>query len=736
MSDLVFIYPPSSWLSGVNSSPQFNGCLGAAYCISYLAQNGYTAEPFLTTEPANVSKCVKQILAKKPKLVGFTVYNNNYCSSQLIARALKKRTPHMIILFGGPTPSVQAKTILKENDFVDICVRHEGEETCLELISLLENKNFDWQKASASLEKIKGINYRVDNIIRENPGRDILLVNRKVHNFLDKYPSPYLNGLLDSPGLGIITARGCNQHCTYCNCAVISKRIIATHSTDRVIEELDYISKKIVNTDGDPVAIFDDAFTLLPGRALEICNKIIENKIKLPLSCTTRCDKVNEELLEKMKEAGFKTISFSLESAVPRLLRIIGKVRPPGTNIDPHYEKEKEFIEKFKKYTTYTKKIGIETVSASIMIGLPTETQEEGQQTVDMIRSLGGSLDNYAHNIFHVFPGTPIFSNFEAFGLKLGKRSNLVYYNTIHTYDTNRIKPAPRSITEESAIIEDRMSMKSLALSIPGNTAAGFFIKVTLWADIISKELIFWLQEILAVDAILIQVYSNLDIALQHDEDNRDNLRQYITPTLCHHVFYQNSKKNGTLTFTPFRMFTWGQQLGFEIKLLNTKTGLLCPGSEIDLSQSICFDREKEDVLHFFHFMVNLAEKENAAEDLFNGPVFPYISTLCRWGQKIPNCRSLNTVIVDSHNNVKTCWNGKTIGKVGMAFNELEKNLQDLHRAIENKRDCQNCPRQAQCTRCIFPAPLTEGEYCDLKKSCDTVKTAELIRTFDSFKEL
>ncbi len=41
-----------------------------------------------------------------------------------------------------------------------------------------------------------------------------------------------------------------------------------------------------------------------------------------------------------------------------------------------------DFLEGFKKYITYAKKIGFETVYSSIILGLPTETLAEGRETV------------------------------------------------------------------------------------------------------------------------------------------------------------------------------------------------------------------------------------------------------------------------------------------------------------------------------------------------------------------
>ncbi|UCH92307.1 MAG: radical SAM protein [Candidatus Aminicenantes bacterium] len=733
---IIFVFPPAASSSNEYVSAHFNMCLGSAYTISYLVQKGLIARPFLTNEPINVSECAAQILSKKPKVVGFTVYDSNYCLCQLIAHALKEADPNIIILFGGPTASVQAEAILKNNDFVDICVRHEGEETCLELLSVMDNVNFDLKKALAFFEKIKGITFRTADHIQENPGRNILLENGKIPDFLDKYPSPYLSGVLDSAKPGIITARGCNQHCVYCNCAVMSKRIIATHSIDRVIRELDYISKKFDHNNGNNVIIYDDAFTLMPERALEICHRIIENKIKLPLVSVTRCDKVNEELIDTMKEAGFISIGFSLESAVPHILRKIGKVQHPNTKTDDNFEKEKEFIEKFKKYTSYAKKIGIEHIFSSIMLGLPGETLEEGQQTVNLIHSLEEKIDYYAHNIFKIYPGTPIFHNYEKYDMKLLMYDNQVHSRTIHTYDTCKIPLAPKSNMGVDTVNEDKVNIKTLALSPSKKTNFNYFNKIILCADMITGELILWLKKYLAVNGPIIQIYSNFDRAKQYHEDNKHALRKYMSPTTSHVGYYQTDIEDGVITLTPLRMHFLGKQCGVTIDLVKTGSGLSSSPAQVNRLQTICIDREKEDVLQLHQLLVRLSNKENTFNDLVDTPIFPYIGSLCRWEKSSANCRTSGTVIIDADNNVKTCWHGNAVGKVGMPFPGILENLKNIHRATENKRGCMNCNKQAECTKCIFPGPLFDKEYCDLKRNFNTGETAELIRAFDFFKVL
>jgi len=85
------------------------------------------------------------------------------------------------------------------------------------------------------------------------------------------------------------------------------------------MEELEYIAS--INLTNEAVTFFDDAFTLMPNRAKTICERINSSKIKRPLKCITRYDKVDKELLDLMKAAGFVSIGFSLESATPHVLR-------------------------------------------------------------------------------------------------------------------------------------------------------------------------------------------------------------------------------------------------------------------------------------------------------------------------------------------------------------------------------------------------------------------------------
>ncbi|NIM16089.1 MAG: radical SAM protein [Candidatus Aminicenantes bacterium] len=735
VNHMVFLCPPAS-SSSKGHPTRFRISLGAAYIIAYLREKGFNAAALESPVPITVRQCVNRLLAVKPKIVGFTVYQANYGICQLIARGLKEIDPAVIIVFGGPTPTAQGQTVLEQNPAVDICVVNEGEDTTLELLSLLDDVHFRLE--NVSLETVKGIVFRSGETIVKTPRRGLLAGGGEITDPLDKFPSPYLSGVISSPSMGVISARGCNQYCVYCNCASLSRRHITTHSVDRVIRELDYISKHLYRQDINTVDIMDDAFTLMPSRAVEICDNIIENKIKVPLICMTRCDCIDEVMLDKLKEAGFQSIGFALESAVPRVLRMIGKLQPPHIKPGDTFEKEREFIEQFKRYVSYAKKIGFKVVYTSIMLGLPTETPEEGRQTIDLLRSLEEKLDFYAHNALSIYPGTPLFYNHEKYGFKLQPLENRIHYKTLHPYDISQVEvpEKPRSTNEEVGKERDNLNLRSMSLPVSPEQEkrVNHVKKVIFCGDIITRELILWLQDHLVVNGDIIQIYSDFHQAREHCRYNQDALINYCAPTNTYTDYYQAPHDSRTVTFIPYRVHMTGKRSGFTIHRVDTQVGLSRAQSSVDPMHSLCFERNKADSLCLYELLDSLSPSAGSVQDIVDMPVYPYFAALCRWEDGEPNCRTLETVIVDAGHNVFTCWNGQPVGSVGMPLQEIVGNIEARYKETLETRNCRGCLKQEKCAACIFPYPLPEEEYCRLRKQADTEAAARLIRTVELYK--
>ncbi|MFC2172706.1 B12-binding domain-containing radical SAM protein [Acidobacteriota bacterium] len=722
---ILFLCPPSRLI------PDFQHYLGTGYIIAYLKRRGYSAAQFVAEKPLDIRSCVKEVLSIKPRIVGFTVYDTNFCQCVAIAEALKTASPDCIILFGGPTASSQSEAILQAHPFVDICVRHEGEETVSEVLEVLESSGYLLK--SAALEDVKGISHKVNGSIDHNPDRNALLHYSGTTDCLDRYPSPYLSGIITTARAGMVTARGCNQSCIYCNCAALSKRRITTHSVDRVIEELDCVSKLPAS---DAFAIYDDAFTLLPKRAATICDKIIENGIELPLGCVTRCDRVSEELLDKMKEAGFHYIGFSLESAVPRILRTIGKVHDPQTEQDPECEKERMFVEKFKHYVRYAKKIGIKHVYASIMTGLPGETPEEAEETVETIRSLSDCLDTYAHNIFTIFPGTPVFDAHEQYGIKLRRYSTAIHFKTIHAFDTNTISVAPKATQLMENEREHRETVRTLSLNLSKHETAPFLLNIVMQTEVITLEHVAWFREVLALRGRLIHLYPDRAAATKHYEANAEALLGGNSPVTEPMAYYYRRRPLGGSDLIPYRLNTYESSEEIDVCLPRVSEFFLDDDKFPQASQCVCVEIDSNDARQLHAFLIQLARSDSPARALYESRIQPYYAQLCRWGSSLPNCHKLETAFVDVKGNIRTCCNGAPIGKLGMSYEELNTTLLSLHSETESKRECTVCRKREGCSQCLFPEPWNESEYCQKQKNHDTLIAADLIRAFDTLKDI
>ncbi|MFX0003020.1 MAG: B12-binding domain-containing radical SAM protein [Candidatus Hodarchaeota archaeon] len=254
---------------------------------------------------------IKEIDEFKPDVIGISC-----CFTIGIDFALKvaqesKKLEYITIL-GGWHPSFEHSEIIKY-PFVDVIVRGEGELTFRELI---KNKN---------LEKIKGISFKDNGNITDNPDRPLI-------KDLNKLPLPARNlrnkntfyQIFQMPLDAIETSRGCPYKCTFCNIHLFYRGTYRTKSTNRVIQELKIISSQNKHKN---VLIIDDNFTANMKRVEEICDTIIKEEIKLDLICQSRIDviKNNPNIIKKMSKAGFWLFFLGIESFNQKSLNYVQK---------------------------------------------------------------------------------------------------------------------------------------------------------------------------------------------------------------------------------------------------------------------------------------------------------------------------------------------------------------------------------------------------------------------------
>jgi len=402
--EIAFSFPPGGnfW--------NFQPHLGVAYIQAYLAKKGIGSKQVIPPIGSTLSDCVDLLLSTDAKIIGFTCYDHNYFMVRTISAFIKRIKPEAFIIIGGPAATFSDELILANCADIDLCVRFEGEETTLELVSgMTEGSLFD-----GGLEDIAGITYRQGKSIIRNPDRELFGSKGSKECSLDGLPSPYLSGTLKgNEGTGVLSSRGCTQHCTFCNYSAMSKHTIRYHSIDRIINEIKYIQNAMEQNPPkfmgiNYVEFLDDNFTINIRRAKKILIRIIEEGIKLPFLCNCRPENVDEEFAELLSQAGFFGIFMGIESAVPGVLNRIKRVHNVKSRIKrDDYAREKYYISKVREAVTLAKRNNLRTFVGTIL-GLPGETLEDGQKTIELIKEL--DVDYYAQNYLKAYAGTEFFN--------------------------------------------------------------------------------------------------------------------------------------------------------------------------------------------------------------------------------------------------------------------------------------------------------------------------------------
>jgi len=180
---------------------------------------------------------------------------------------------------------------------------------------------------------------------------------------------------------------GCPYQCTYC---VVQKTKWRACTVENVINEI----LRLKNEQGLNCILFkDETFTMDRQRTIDICNELIRNKTKIRWYASTRVDKVDYELLQIMREAGCRSLSFGVESGSQKVLDAVKK----GTTVEQALNAVK-----------MTKKAGI-WVHLGFVVGLPGETEESFKETIAFVRKALPAMAQF--NTAVPYPGTKLYDD-------------------------------------------------------------------------------------------------------------------------------------------------------------------------------------------------------------------------------------------------------------------------------------------------------------------------------------
>jgi anaerobic magnesium-protoporphyrin IX monomethyl ester cyclase len=338
-------------------------------------------------------QAVDWAVARRPAIAGLTGYTSSIDQAARIAGGIKERLPGCVTVVGGPhVTAIPGRTLAAFPKF-DLGLVGEGEASAPLLFrAILDGDDY---------RSVPGVVYREDGAVRA-VGRPPLIADldelpAPAYGMLPGFPHAYRPPIFHSPSgraITLVTSRGCPYRCTFCDRALFGNHFRA-HGVPYIV---DIISRLVKEYGIDHFIFYDDNFTADRKHLFALCEALSRLPFRITFSCDARADLVDRETLRVMKRAGAWMISYGIETADPRLLKLLNKSLT---------------LERAAEAVRLTRQSGILT-KGLFMIGLPGETEETIAETRDFIMGLPFDLINLSK--FTPYPGCEIYDEIGKYG--------------------------------------------------------------------------------------------------------------------------------------------------------------------------------------------------------------------------------------------------------------------------------------------------------------------------------
>jgi hopanoid biosynthesis associated radical SAM protein HpnJ len=299
-----------------------------------------------------------------------------------LIRRMKEVRPELKVAFVGPPVQVRPAESLMASEDIDFVVRGEFDYAVVEFAQ------------GKALQEVSGVSYRRNGQVIHNPSRPPLDTEEldrlpfateayKRDLVIENYNVPFLL----HPYVALYTSRGCPALCTFCLWPqTLSGHAWRVRSAENVAEEMRQALKMFPQV--KEFFFDDDTFNIRKERVLELCARF--KPLGFRWSCTARVHG-DYETLKTMADAGARLLIVGFESGDPTILKNIKKGTTP---------------EMARAFMKNCRKLGI-AIHGDFIIGLPGETKESIQRTIDFAKEL--DTETIQVSIAHAYPGTELY---------------------------------------------------------------------------------------------------------------------------------------------------------------------------------------------------------------------------------------------------------------------------------------------------------------------------------------
>ena len=371
--------------------------IGLSYVASSAKRAGYEVDILDLDAHARPTGEVADFISKgQYSVIGMGCIVTGYRHIKALSTLIKEVNPDTLIVAGNSVASSIPEILLSRTK-VDIVVLGEGDETFPDLLEAISS--------GRDLSTVEGIAFRQDGRLFKTPDRPLITnIDSIPHPFWDMFDMEcYIDNMSKNANeplppidraeiraFNINTARGCPFRCSFCYHVFFGKKY-RWRSPKSIIEEMRFLNSKY----GTNLFSFHDELTFFSAeQANEFASALLDSALKVYYIADCRSGifykDEHVEVARKLKGSGCLSLSYSLESASPEILKWMNK---------------KLTAEQFSRQREILKRAGLASLT-SLVIGYPNETKETIEMTFQCC------LDNGIYPSAGYLlpqPGTPMY---------------------------------------------------------------------------------------------------------------------------------------------------------------------------------------------------------------------------------------------------------------------------------------------------------------------------------------